>query len=162
MFAKENLLMFCLCETGGEGGAAILKLSHKWKKVRKCFQIFCIKKYLSTFRKIQTRGGGCDNFKVVSQRQNMSKFYYGHIPKKRKSDIWKKGRFIIMTHMRYKEESHLWWFCGIKAKNLKKVKKGRFMKQNHRKLKEKNVQLYNKIISLFFRHIWKNLYKSSY
>ena len=58
--------------------------------------------------------------------------------KKGKAIFEKKGRFIIMTHMRYKEETHLWWFCGIKAKNLKNVKKGRFMKQNHRKLKEKN------------------------
>ena len=44
------------------------------------FPDFFIKKHLRTFRKIETRGGGGGNFKVVSQRQNMRKCYFAHFP----------------------------------------------------------------------------------
>ena len=40
-------------------------------------------KHLRTFCIIETGGeGGCGNFKVVSERQNMSKLYYAHLPKR--------------------------------------------------------------------------------
>ena len=50
-------------------------------------------KHLRTFCIIETGGGGgCGNFKVVSERQNMSKLYYAHLPKSKKA--YKLSQFV--------------------------------------------------------------------